>query len=99
MTATQERNLRPTISGHIDPLFHALRDRIQMGTPHYRPIRELEDVCIAAPGWGNMIGGPVDYPLPRTLSDALYALQRYAVDNEIVTQDELAEFYSEPSIA
>lgn len=94
MTATQD--LRPTISGHIDPLFHALRDRIQMGTPHYQSIRELEEACISAPGWGNMIGGPADYPLPRTLSDALYTLQRYAVENEIVTQDELAAFYGEP---
>lgn len=99
MTATLERDLRPTISGHIDPLFEILLERVPMDTKHYDRIQGLEQACIDAPGWSNMVGGSATLPLPVTLSSALYTLQRYAVDNGIVTQDELAELYSEPVAA
>lgn len=97
MTATLEQGRRPAISGDIDPLFEILLERVQMGTEHYDRIQELEQACIDAPGWGNMVGGSATFPLPVTLSNALYALQRYAVNNGIVTQDELAELYDEPA--
>ena len=88
----------PTIATDIDPIFAALHERVTIDHPHYQQIRELEEACVDAEGWAECICNPNAKMSPE-VSAAIWNLQKFAMNNGIITEAEMAELYPEPAPA
>lgn len=85
----------PTVATDIDPIFQALHDRVTTGHPHFERVKELEEACVSAPGWQDCIGNP-HAEVSLGLSAAIWNLQCFAIENDILSEAEMAELYPEP---